>query len=381
MRDNPEVICYCTILLLACVPLFGQQYTITTIAGNGISGVILSNPTSVAVDLAGDLYVGDWSGLVRKVWVRYGSTTTIAGTGILGYSGDGGPGASAMVGRAVILALDLTGNLFIADGDNNRIRRVDASTGIITTVAGSGSGTDSGDGGPAVDAGVSGPTGVTIDRAGDLYFSSSWTRIRKLTARTGMIETIAGQFLSGSSGDGGMAIDALFWDPVPSAISRNGDLYIADFENSRIRMIAPKPLVVTTVAGSGTCIPSPAPLDISVCHSGFAGDGGLAASATLNYPESVALDPNGNLYIADTINHRIRRIDSSTGVISTIAGTGVEGFTGDGGPALAAKIGDPVGITVDTSGKVYFADESNNRIRMLTPSGPQPAHLPESPRH
>lgn len=366
MRHNPQVIHYRILLLLVCVPVWGQQYTISTIAGNGAAGIVLNNPTSVAVDSAGDVYVADWSGLIRKIWVRGGNTTTVAGIGILGYSGDGGQATNAMIGKAIHLALDADGNLYFADGDNNRIRRIDLSTGIITTVAGTGASADSGDGGPAVSAGVSQPTGITVDAAGNLYFSSSWSRVRKVSSSTGVIGTIAGRTVNGFSGDNGPAVDALFWDPIPSAVSSSGDIYIADYENSRIRKVTSNTRIVTTFAGSGAC-PTEGPFSVTVCHGGFGGDGGPAKNAALNYAGAVGLDASGNVYIADTRNHRIRLVDRLTDVIYTIAGNGANGFSGDGGPALAAEISFPWGIAVDRAGRVYFSDESNDRIRLLTP--------------
>jgi sugar lactone lactonase YvrE len=342
----------------------------STIAGNGVAGAFLTNPMSVAVDSEGNILFSDWSGFIRKIWNRDGGVTIVAGTGILGYSGDGGQATSAMLGKSTI-ALDPAGDIYIADGDNNRIRRVTVSTGIITTIAGTGAAKDSGDGGAAINAGVSHPTGIAVDSAGDLYFSSSWSRVRKLSTNNGLIATVAGQLTTAFGGDGGPAIDARFWDPVPSAINQTGDIFIADFENSRIRMIRQKTGIVTTVAGSGACPAAPPPISTSVCQGGFSGDGGPATSASLNYASAAALDAAGNLYIADTINHRIRRVDSSTGFIYTIAGTGVSGFSGDGGPALQAEITTPAAITVDSAGKVYFADEGNNRIRVLTPVAAQ----------
>jgi sugar lactone lactonase YvrE len=370
MRHNQYMARYPIVLLLACAPLLAQhQYTIATIAGNGAAGIQLNNPLSVAVDSAGDVYFGDWTGTIRKFWAKDGSVTTFAGVGILGYSGDGQQAVSAMLGKPGALALDAAGNLFIADSENNRIRRVDALTGVITTIAGTGAAQGTGDGGLAIHAAVPQPTGVALDAAGNLYFSSSWSQVRKVTAATGVIETIAGQATTSFGGDNGPAIDALFWDPVPSAVSANGDIYLADFENSRIRMIAAATGIVTTFAGAGACKPGPPPFTILICQGGFAGDGGPAHAATLNYPSAAALDAAGNLYISDGVNHRIRRVDAGTGVISTIAGNGVNGFSGDGGPALAAQIGFPTGIAVDHSGRVYFADENNNRIRVLIPSG------------
>jgi sugar lactone lactonase YvrE len=370
MRYYSTVTICRSILLLACAPVFGQ-YNISTIAGNGAAGAFLSSPTSIAVDQRGDVYVGDWSGFIRKIWVRDGGTTMIAGTGILGYGGDGGQATNAMFGKGISIALDAAGNIYFADADNNRIRRVDISTRIITTVAGTGAAMDSGDGGLAVSAGVSRPTGITVDASGDLYFSSSWSRVRKLTANSGIIETVVGQFTTGFKGDNGPAVDALFWDPIPSVVNRNGDIYIADYENSRIRMVTASTGIVTTSVGSGTCAAGVAPFNITVCLGGFGGDGGPAKNATLNYAEAVAADVDGNLYIADTINHRIRRVDASTGLISTIAGTGVNGFSGDGGPAIDAEISFPTGIAVDETGKVYFADENNNRVRVLIPVAPR----------
>jgi sugar lactone lactonase YvrE len=371
---------YRTILLLACAPVFGQQYTISTVAGNGTAGAFLNNPTSVAVDQRGDVYVADWSGFIRKIWVSDGATTIIAGTGILGYSGDGGQATNAMFGKAISLALDAAGNIYFADGDNNRIRRIDMLTRIITTVAGTGATVDSGDGGPAVNAGVSRPTGITVDGSGNLYFSSSWSRVRKLTASSGIIETIAGQLTTSFGGDNGPAIDALFWDPIPSVVDRNGDIYIADYENSRIRVVTASTGIVTTFAGSGDCTKG-IPFDVLVCKGGFGGDAGPAKDATLNHAEAAAFDAEGNLYIADTINHRVRRVDGSTGLISTIAGNGVKGFSGDGGPAIDAQIGFPSGIAVDGSGRVYFADGSNQRIRVLIPVAPRSYPFRRGPQH
>jgi len=163
-------------------------------------------------------------------------------------------------------------------------------------------------------------------------------------------------------------------------VNRNGDIYIADYENSRIRMVTASTGIVTTAVGSGTCAAGVAPFNVTVCQGGFGGDGGPAKYATLNYAEAVAADADGNLYIADTINHRIRRVDASTGLISTIAGSGVNGFSGDGGPALNAEIGFPTGIAVDGSGRIYFADENNNRIRVLIPIAPPSHSFRQGPR-
>jgi sugar lactone lactonase YvrE len=370
MGYHPRVIHRSAVLLLACVPLFSQSYTISTIVGGASAGLSLYNPTSVALDPAGDLYFADWSGLVRKLWARDGSISAVAGVGVTGFSGDGGPAVAAMLGKGISLAVDPTGNLYIADSDNNRIRRVDAITGIITTVAGTGASVDSGDGGPAVSAGVARPTGVTVDGAGNVLFSN-WSRVRRIDAQNGVIETVAGQFTTSFGGDGGLALDAEFWDPVPFLFRLAGDLYVADYENSRIRLISAKTGIVTTVAGSGSCTSGPPPFSsASVCKGGFAGDGGPAVKAALNYPAAVALDEEGNMFIADTLNHRIRLVDAATAIIYTIAGDGTEGFRGDGGPALHAEISFPASIAIDAFGRIFFSDENNQRIRMLTPVRP-----------
>jgi len=371
---NPEFgICYRTVLLLAfaCAPLFGEQYTISTVAGDGVADTVLNYPTAVTVDSSDNIYFGDWTGTIRKLWARGGAVTTVAGTGITGFSGDGGQATTAQFGKIGPMALDASGNIYVIDGENNRIRRVDASTGIITTIAGNGKNIDSGDGGPAVDAGVALPTGITIDHEGNVYFSN-WSRVRKINARTGTIETVAGRFGTGFGGDNGPAIDAFFWDPVPFAVSRAGDIYIADYENSRIRMVTASTGIVTTIIGTGPCPLAPVFPSLPVCQGGFGGDGGPAKDATLNHADSAAFDREGNLYIADTINHRIRRVDASTGIIYTIAGTGVSGFSDDGGPAQVAEMTFPAGIAIDRAGKVYFSDENNHRIRVLTPVGPRP---------
>lgn len=366
------------LILLACASLPAQQYRISTVAGEGTAGISFNNPTSVAVDAAGDLYVGDWSGFIRKIWTGRAGSILVAGTGITGFSGDGGLATNAMIDRGVRLAVDAAGNLYIAESGNNRIRKVDAASGMISTIAGTGSDLDSGDGGPAIEAGVARPTGVTLDREGNVYFSSSWSKIRKLTAATGQIETIAGQFGTSYGGDGGPALEALFWGPDPSAVNRAGDVYITDFENSRIRVVSAATKKVNTIVGSGPCEQAPPPFPVLVCRGSSTGDGGPATAATLHHAAAAALDEAGNLYIADTSGQRIRRVNAATGLIFTIAGTGRSGFSGDGGPARVAEISYPTSIAVDRSGVVYFADQGNQRIRVLTPLEP-PAH-PGGPR-
>jgi sugar lactone lactonase YvrE len=230
------------------------------------------------------------------------------------------------------LVLDAIGNLYIADTANNVIRRVDASTGIITTVAGNGTSGYDGDSRLAVDAELQLPTGVALDEAGNFYIADSGNNvIRRVDAVSGAITTAAGHGVAGYNGDGGLASDAGLNQPVDVLLNRAGDLYIVDSGNNVVRKVEAASGIISTVAGSGT--------------SGFSGDGGAATNAELNSPGAIAWSPLGDLYIADTGNEVIREVDAVTGKIATMAGTaGVGAFSGDGGPASSATLNNPFGI-------------------------------------
>ena len=306
-------------------------------------------PSGVAVDGAGNLYIADTDNTrIRKV-DSTGTITTIAGTGEYGFSGDGGPAVQAALSYPSGVAVDGAGNVYVTDSGNNRIRKVD-STGTITTTAGTGEYGFSGDGGPAVQAALSYPSGVAVDGAGNLYIADTGNyRIRKVDA-TGTITTIAGTGEYGFSGDGGPAVQAALDYPSGVAVDGAGNLYIADTGNYRIRKVDATG-TITTIAGTG--------------QIDFTGDGGPAVQAALYYPRGVAVDGAGNLYIADTVNDRIRKVDSA-GVITTVAGTG---DYGDGGPAVQAQLNGPRGVAVDGAGNVYIADTGNFLVRKLTPVG------------
>ena len=321
---------------------------ITTVAGNGERGfggdggaaveAQLYLPLGVAVDGSGALYIADtFNRRIRRV-DRSGTITTVAGNGGIGYGRGGGPAVRTSLNVPLGVAVDGSGNLYIAESDQNRIHRVDAS-GIITTVAGTGEGGGGGDGGRAVEARLNSPISVAVDRAGNLYIAEySNHRIRRVDV-SGIITTVAGTGEIGFSGDGGPAVEARLWHPGGVAVDGSGALYIADTFNHRIRRVDASG-ALTTIAGIG--------------ESDFSGDGGLAAGAWLNQPEGVAVDTSGNVYIADTHNHRVRRVDAS-GIITTVAGTGEWGFGRDAGPAVEVPLAEPVGVAVDEAGNLYIA--------------------------
>ena len=347
---------------------------ITPIAGTGASGfggdggaataAVLYNPTDVATDAAGNVYIGDGENhRVRKIAAGTGVITTAAGTGAAGFSGDGGPATAAELHYPYGVAVDQSGNLFIAEYYSHRVRRVDAGTGLITTVAGTGTTTYNGDGIPATAAALYYPFGLAVDGAGNIYIGENeGRRVRMVSAATGLIATIAGTGVDGYGGDGGPATAAQISSPYGIAVDAAGNVYLADLYNNRVRRVDAGTGTITTVAGTGV--------------GSYGGDGGPATTAQLDYPLGVALDAAGNLLISEYNNHRVRMVAASTGVITTIAGTGVNGYSGDGGPATAAQISYPYGIDVDGEGNLYIADLSNQRIRMVGPGTVAPVDGP-----
>ena len=315
---------------------------ITTVAGNGTpayggdgglaASAELSFPQATIVDSAGNLYIADSSNsVIRKMTATTGAITTIAGNGTSGYTGDGGPAASAELGYLLSMALDGAGNIYIADFVNNVIRKVTAATGIITTVVGNGTDGYTGDTGPANSAELNGPFGVALDGAGNLFIADSGNNvIRKVTATTGVITTIAGNGTSGYTGDGGAATGAELNEPFGVALDSSANLYIADSNNNVIRKVTASTGSIATIAGNGT--------------AGYSGDSGSAISAELNEPFGIASDGAGNLYIADSSNNVIRQLTAATGVITTIAGNGTAGYTGEGGLATSAELNGPNGV-------------------------------------
>ena len=353
------------VLVVTSSTAFGQTYTIHTVAGTGTGGYSgdngqatsaqLAQPSGVAADAAGNLYIADRdNNRVRKV--ANGVITTVAGMGPTNsagtFGGDNGPATSAHLSSPSGVAVDAAGNLYIADTANHRIREV--TNGMITTVAGNGTRGFSGDNGPATSAQLNYPSSVAVDSAGNLYITDPYNnRIRMVT--NGVITTVAGNGGGGQgfSGDNGQATSAQLNYPSSIAVDSAGNLYIADTDNERIRKVSNG--VITTVAGNGTY--------------GFSGDNGPATSARLYHPGGVAVDSAGNLYVADSFNNRIRKV--ANGVITTIAGNGIggQGLSGDNGPATSAELYNPTGIAVDSVGDLYIADTDNYGIRVLPPLG------------
>lgn len=262
-----------------------------------------------------------------------GIINTVSGNGLPGYSGDGGPALKASFGWLTGIAADSAGNLFVLDG--SRIREIASSTGLVSTVAT-----------------IDGASALTADASGNLFVSSQ-TAIREITMPGGTVTTIAGTVgKAGYSGDGGPALQAEMNGASKIAMDALGNIYFADRANHRIRKIAAFTGQISTIVGTGA--------------AGFSGDGGPAEDAQLNFPDDVVLDPTGNLFVADGGNYRIREIVAGSGVIRTIAGTGAFGFSGDGGSATVAQFGQLQGMAIDRQGNLYLADYNNNRVRQIT---------------
>lgn len=349
---------YCIVFVIGSYCHTSAQI-ITTFAGNGSVGYSgdggaatlarFNVNTCLATDRQGNIYINDqFNNCVRKVTTD-GIITTVAGNGLFGSSGDGGPATAARFGQNWGMAVDDAGNIYIADQENNRVRKV-GTDGIVYTIAGTGMPGHSGDGGPAIAAQLRTPLSVTLDVAGNVYVGDVDNRCIRKIDPSGIISTYAGiPGAYGYSGDGGMATAAKFSEIWGMATDVAGNLYVCDGGNNRVRKISTAG-IITTVAGNGA--------------SGFSGDGGLAISAQLNLPLDVFVTKKGVIYISDCKNQRVRKVDQS-GIISTIAGTGTASYNGDGIPATAAHLHDPIGIVMDTNENIYVSDLYNARIRKI----------------
>jgi hypothetical protein len=278
--------------------------------------------------------------------------STFAGTGIEGSTGDGGPAVNATLARPNGIAMDPSGNLFVVDYLSYRVRRI-ANNGMISTAVGNGSRGSGGNGGPAVSAQINAGYHITSDSNGNLLLADTHNGHIRRISNSGIISLVAGTSPFGYGGDGGQAVNATLYFPFGATAGPDGFTYIADYGNHRIRRVAPNG-IITTYAGTGTC--------------GFGGDGGAALSAQFCYPHSIAFDSANNMYVMDTSNQRVRKI-TPAGIISTFAGNGTQGFAGDGGPATSAQFFNPTSVTIDGQGLMYIADGGNARIRVINTAG------------
>jgi sugar lactone lactonase YvrE len=334
------------------------QQKINTIAGNGSGGfagdghsavaATLYGPLGVAVDNSGNVFIEDYfNNRVRRISAATGIITTIAGNGGQGYTGDNSYGASAQISPSGI-AVDKKGNVFITDGSRGVIRKVN-TLGIITTFAGTGSYGYSGDSGSATVATMNRCLGLAFDASGNLYVADAGNHVIRKIDTSGMITTVAGDDTAGYTGDGGAATLAKLDSPVAVATDNRGNLYITDFNNNVIRVVNDTGAIFT-YAGD------------NALPAGWGGDNGPATAARLNYAQGIATDQYSNLYIADANNNVIRKVDTF-GTITTVIGNGTAGFGGDLGYVLGANLFNPYGLAVDSKNHIFIADANNNRIR------------------
>jgi streptogramin lyase len=338
---------------------------ITAVAGTGEKGFAgdggpatrakLDQPFDVAFDRAGNLYLSDtFNHRIRRVDAKTGVITTVAGSGKKGFGGDGGKATEAMLNEPYGLELDSDGNLFIVDRLNFCIRRVDAKTGTIATIAGTGGKSGfAGDDGPATDALLVEPNGLCLDGKGKLYVADvAGHRVRVVDLKSGRIATLLGNGKGVTAGDGATVKEATTFGPRAVAFA-SGKLYVVERNGHCLRVVDVGTGAVDRFAGTG--------------KKGYTGDGGKAADATFDGPKEIDIDADGNVYVVDTENEAIRRIDAKTRIVTTVAGKGrtkTPGL-GDGGAATAATLGRPHGVAVGPDGALYIGDTNSHRIRRV----------------
>ena len=371
------------VVVLVCLGLWvgfeARGQNISSVAGTGHGGYNGDEKIATTAELHGfaggvfddhgNMYIADYYGQrIRKI-DKEGIIHTIAGMGRPGFGGDGGPATEAKLFGPCSVALDKQNNLYFCDNYNQRVRKINLADGTISTIAGTGSGGFNGNGGPAIVAQVQSPMGIAVDQSGNVYFSDCDNNcIRKINTQ-GIISNYAGNAYGHGTGGGGFwgdgkaAANAELNHPKGLAIDAGGNLYFADCFNHRIRKVSSNG-IISTVAGEGA--------------SGFLGDEGAAINALLNYPNDVAVDRQGNLFICDHTNNRIRVVNNH-GIITTIAGTGDKGFSGDGGPAKKALLANPSFVTVAPDGNLYIGDNDNERIRMVDLNMPNASNHSVSP--
>lgn len=350
------------LFICACINVHAQ-IIITKIAGQGkVSGYSgdqglatdakLFHPEMICLDKYGDIYFTDSeNGRIRKITVSTGIITTIAGNVSFAYSGDGGPATDASLFFPTGICIDTVGNIYTSDVLNRRIREVNISTGIITTIAGNGIQGNSGDNGPATDAQINGVTGLCTDKSDNIYFTDNDNNnVRKININTGIITAIAGTGVAGYSGDNGLAKDAQLHEPTHPFVDNSGNILVTDMLNNVVRKIDMLTGIITTIAGTGA--------------QGHTGDNGLAKNADLYQPLGIFVDANDNIFISEYWTGTVRRVDGATKIITTVAGKGTIGFSGDGGPATNCEMA-AAGIWLNKHGEIFIADQGNHVIRKV----------------
>lgn len=352
------------IILLACSAVAQSNLQITTFAGTGQKGYSgdggparnaqLNNPFGIARGPDGALYICDMGNHVIRQVNKEGVITTVAGTGKPGYAGDGGPATAALLNEPYEVRFDKAGNLFFVEMANAIVRRVDAKTKMISTVAGCGKTGFSGDGGPAVEARMNQPHSIQFNARGDLYICDILNRrIRRVDMRSGTISTFAGTGEKAATPDGAKISGTPLNGPRAIDFDRAGNLWLALREGNSVYKADLSAGTLHRIAGTGA--------------QGFSGNGGPAREATLSGPKGLSVAPNGNIYLADTESHSIRMIDLAKGTLELVAGTGEKGDGPEGNP-LECKMQRPHGVFVDADGTVFVGDTETHRVRMIAPA-------------
>ncbi len=336
---------------------------ISTVAGGGKPGyngdgikattAQLNENSGVAVDDSGNVYIADsQNNRIRKVYKKNGKIATIAGTGEAGFRGDGGPATDAQLTYPICVRVDGSRNVYFSDAGNAAIRKIDATTGKISTLAGTGQEGFGGDSGKATNAYLHYPVGICIDKNGNLFIADQSNNvIRKIDAASGIITTVAGSHKAGRFGDGGPAKLAQLNNPTGVAVDNSGKIFIADFKNNLVRMVNENG-IISTLIGTGDTL-----------FNGFTGN---ADTMHLFNPAGVAVDSYGNLFIADAGNGVVREVLAGTKKVLPVTGTNNDGFNGDGGLATHAQVRYPFDIAIDKTNNVFIADLGNSRVRKIT---------------